>query len=195
MQPKNQGRRTKARPYGQEQITQLSETTLKQHDAIPVLVWEEPFLYTAHLAPKPRTDIFQPDDIYAESLIRSEAAQMFERTMATVAGQAKETPSMSSKQGGLRSGDGSSTSELEHLPNLYRPDKSSSTMPMQRFTTLGPANDPMPWESRRVMADAGLATGSLEMLQARVDAAASLVADNMASSNSSRLDAVGSGSG
>jgi hypothetical protein len=33
---------------------------------------------------------------------------------------------------------------------------------MERFATLRPANDPHPWESRRVMAMVGLEEGSME---------------------------------
>jgi hypothetical protein len=42
---------------------------------------------------------------------------------------------------------------------------------MERFATLSPANDPRPWESRRIMTMVGLEEGSTETLDVRVDAA------------------------
>ena len=43
--------------------------------------------------------------------------------------------------------------------------------PMERFATLSPANDPRPWESRRMMTRVGLEEGSMETLTVRIDAA------------------------
>lgn len=126
----------------------------------------------------------QPDDVYAKSLIRSEAAQLYERTMATTTGHADETPFIRPKHESLGS-KSSSASELAGLPNLYRPDAQSTMTPMQRFKVLSSANDPSPWESRQAMRDAGLTEGSLETLKARVKAAVSLDADKAVLKSSS----------
>lgn len=44
--------------------------------------------------------------------------------------------------------------------------------PMERFATLSPANDPCPWEGRKMMTEIGLEEGSMEMRSARVHATA-----------------------
>ena len=43
--------------------------------------------------------------------------------------------------------------------------------PMERFATLSSANDPRPWESRRMMATIGIEEGSMETLGVRAGAA------------------------
>jgi hypothetical protein len=64
-----------------------------------------------------------------------------------------------------------SSSNVEFLTRMHPPIEPSSMTPMERFATLSPANDPCPWESRRMMTRVGLEEGSMEMLGLRVDAA------------------------
>lgn len=125
-------------------------------------------------------------------MIRSEAAQKFERVMATITNHFDNASTKHSKHGG--SGTEPSDSALTRLPNLYRPDASSSMTPIQRFAVLAPANDPTPWEARQVMIEAGLTEGSLETLQIRVEAAISSVADTVVPRRSSKVQAVVGGS-
>lgn len=126
-------------------------------------------------------------------MIRAEAAQKFERAMATTANCFGNAAVKISKHGESEP-EPSSDSALTRLPNLYRPDASSSMTPIQRFAVLSSANDLMPWEARRIMVEAGLTEGSLETLQVRVEAAVSLVADTVVPRRSSMVQAVLGGS-
>ncbi|KAM0714791.1 hypothetical protein Q7P37_009255 [Cladosporium fusiforme] len=165
MQPHTRHQRTVSRPQRSRPITQLSETALKRHDGVPIL----------------------PDNAYAESLVRSEAAQAYERAMAVRPCRYNEGSFMSAKPGGLDSE--TSDSELARLSNLYRPAAPSSMTPLQRFMVLSSTNDPNPWESRRAMGGVGLTEGSLETLRSRAEAAVSLVDGSATPKDSSVADA------
>lgn len=97
------------------------------------------------------------------NLIRSEASQFYERT--TAANFLVGHDSYHVAPANLDSAD---------ISKLYRPDAPSGTTPMQRFAILSTANDPHPWEGKRVMRHLGLQEGSSATLEARVDAAVSV---------------------
>lgn len=99
----------------------------------------------------------------AVSLIRSEAAQIYECAAAT-----QPLPGHDDYHPASAKGDG--TDSLK----LYRPNTPSGMTPMQRFAILSTANDPHPWESKRVMRHLGVQEGSLATLEARVGAAVSV---------------------
>lgn len=96
----------------------------------------------------------------AVSLIRSEASQICERAAATqfLLGHDNYNSAPAKGEG---------ANELK----LYRPNIPSEMAPMQRFAILTTANDPHPWECKRVMRHLGLQEGSLATLETRVGAA------------------------
>lgn len=103
-------------------------------------------------------------------LVHDEAVQRRERASYTAA-LSEENHSRSSTKSDHSRSTFTPVPCLELLIPTYRPHNPSSMTPMERFATLSPANDPHPWESRRVMAMVGLEEGSTETLDVRVDAA------------------------
>lgn len=114
----------------------------------------------------------QPDIAYAETHIRLEAAQLFERAAFHSSDDHDRTSTASN---GPLSSFGPADGRL-HMSKIYKPNASSSMTPMERFALSSPANDPCPWESRRLMAALELREGSLETVKTRNDAAAVVAA-------------------
>lgn len=131
----------------------------------------------------------QRDSGFVESLIRAEAAQLYERAKATRPGVgdggARMIPEHSANERGARS-----SRVLENLSNLYRPTVSSSMTPMERFAVLNAADDPCPWGGKQAMALVGIEQGSLETLETRRHGAMVSTGDGKAMGKSTRCNSV-----
>lgn len=77
-----------------------------------------------------------------------------------------------------------------NMPSMSQ-DTQNSLSPMERFATLSPADDPFPWEARRVFDQLGLREGSGPDLNVRLHhAAIATLGTSSKKSESISLDAV-----
>lgn len=126
----------------------------------------------------------QPDANDAKALIYAEAAQTFEQAMFAQFSSIDEdffSTAEQSRQVTTEEDRRQTFDDLLHLSKLYRGATSSSMTPMERFAIMSSASDPSPWESKRVMSEAGVHMGSLETLERRVDAAVAIASGGGAS--------------
>jgi hypothetical protein len=89
-------------------------------------------------------------------------------TMPTIGRSISDRPSSgSTRERGMTNTSLCSPSGAEQLSGTISQDAQDSLSPMERFVTLSPANDPCPWETRRVIKDLGLRGVSSEGLRVR----------------------------
>lgn len=131
----------------------------------------------------------QPDSAFVEGLIRSEAAQYYERSMANAL-QSNNCGAQVVRDHGNNGKDAGADHSVGTLSNLYRPAVPSNMTPLERFAVLSTADDPCPWESKNAMSFVGLEQGSLETLDARRQGAIALAGEEKAKADSSRCNSV-----
>jgi hypothetical protein len=70
-----------------------------------------------------------------------------------------------------------SPTTIEDLPGQLHRDTQGSLSPMERFVKLNPANDPSPWETKKVLNELGFQEGHGDDFDCRLNEAAIAAVD------------------